>query len=173
VLKQPFVLWFTGLSGSGKTTLSHAVAEELARSGVKVEQLDGDKIRDLIPTTGFTRADRTEHLKKVAFLARDLESQGRIVVASFISPYEETRSFVRETVRNLVLVHVSTPLEECERRDVKGLYARARRGEIKNFTGIDDPYEPPRNPELEIDTSKVSLDQAVRRVVSYIHRYID
>ncbi len=119
-----------------------------------VEYLDGDAMREIFPTTGFTRAERDAHLRRVGYLASRLEEHGVIVVASFVSPYRESRDFVRGLCRNFVEIYVATPLEECERRDVKGLYARARRGEIRNFTGIDDPYEPPEHPELTLDTRR-------------------
>ncbi len=161
----PAVLWFTGLSGSGKSTIAERVYQELAARGVKVERLDGDAFRDLFPA-GFTRAERDLHIRRVGYLASRLETHGVSVVASFISPYAEARDFVRRLCRNFVEIYVSTPLEECERRDVKGLYSRARRGEIRNFTGLDDPYEPPERPELTIDTRDTSVDDACALVLS-------
>jgi adenylylsulfate kinase len=161
----PAVLWFTGLSGSGKSTIATRVQEELVRRGVEVEYLDGDAMREVFPNTGFTRPEREEHLRRVGYLASRLEAHGVTVVASFVSPYRESRDFIRRLCRNFVEIYVATPLEECERRDVKGLYARARRGEIRNFTGIDDPYEPPEHPELTLDTRALSLDQCVAKVL--------
>ena len=161
---RPAVIWFTGLSGSGKSTIAERVFEGLRRRRVKVERLDGDAIRDIFPT-GFTRPERDAHIRRVGFLASLLEKHGVSVVASFVSPYAESRDFVRKLCRNFVEVYVSTPLEECERRDVKGLYAKARRGEIRNFTGFDDPYEPPERPELTIDTRVVSADEACALVI--------
>jgi adenylylsulfate kinase len=163
------VLWFTGLSGSGKSTIAVRVAEELARRRVPVERLDGDTVRDLFPT-GFTKPERDLHIRRMAYLASRLEHHGVTVVASFISPYAESRDFARKRCRNFVEIYVATPLEECERRDVKGLYARARRGEIKLFTGLDDPYEPPERPELTLDTRFVSADQATRLVLEELAR---
>jgi adenylylsulfate kinase len=160
------VLWFTGLSGSGKSTIAARVIEKLQANGVAVEHLDGDNIREIFPLTGFTRADRDGHVRRVGFLASRLENHGVTVVASLISPYEESRAFVRGLCDNFIEIYVSTPLDECERRDVKGLYARARRGEITGFTGIDDPYEPPVNPELVLDTSRLSVDEAVATVLN-------
>ncbi len=168
---QPAVLWFTGLSGSGKSTIAGLVYEELKRKGYRVERLDGDSIREIFPETGFTRPERDRHLRRVGYLAGKLESNGVIVVASFVSPYADTRDFVRTRCRNFLEIYVSTPIDECERRDVKGLYAKARRGEIKNFTGIDDPYEPPAQPELSIDTRTVPAEQAASMVLSeYLKR---
>jgi adenylylsulfate kinase len=169
---KPAVIWFTGLSGSGKSTISKAVAAQLQARGFRVEQLDGDKIRDIFPNTGFTRPERDAHIKRVGYLASKLEKNGVFVVASFVSPYEESRTFVRGLCQNFVEVHVATPLEICEQRDVKGLYARARRGEIKNFTGIDDPYEEPLRPDIRIDTTEISLEDASRQVLSLIDRHV-
>lgn len=162
---KPAVLWFTGLSGSGKSTISERVFERLREQGVPVEHLDGDRIRAVFPSTGFTKAERDVHIKRVGYLASRLESHGVFVVASFVSPYAESRDFVRRLCRNFLEIYVATPLEECERRDTKGLYAKARRGEIQNFTGINDPYEPPTRPELTLDTRHVSVEEACETVL--------
>ncbi len=159
------VLWFTGLSGSGKSTIAARVHQELQRRGVEVEYIDGDALREVFPNTGFTRAEREEHLRRTGYMASRLAAHGVTVVASFVSPYRESRDFVREHCREFVEIYVATPLDECERRDVKGLYARARRGEIKNFTGIDDPYETPEHPELTLDTRALSVEECVARVL--------
>jgi adenylylsulfate kinase len=159
------VLWFTGLSGSGKSTIAVRVHEELKRRGVDVEYIDGDALREVFPNTGFTRAEREEHLRRTGYMASRLAAHGVTVVASFVSPYRESRDFIRRHCRKFVEIYVATPLDECERRDVKGLYARARRGEIKNFTGIDDPYETPENPELTLDTRALSVEECVVRVL--------
>jgi adenylylsulfate kinase len=165
---RPAVLWFTGLSGSGKSTIALKVVEELRRRGDRVEHLDGDTIRNILPEIGFSHAERDAHVRRIGFLASRLEEHGVIVVASLISPYAESRSFVRGLCDNFIEIYVATPLEECERRDVKGLYARARRGDIKNFTGIGDPYEVPVNPELTIDTGEMSADEAAALVVNRV-----
>jgi len=164
------VIWFTGLSGSGKSTIAERVADELRRSGVPVEMLDGDTIRSVFPNTGFTKDERDAHVRRVGFLASRLEFHGVTVIASLVSPYRESRDFVRGLCRDFFEIHVSTPLDECERRDVKGLYAKARRGEIRNFTGLDDPYEPPPAPELAIDTSQLSVDEACARVLEAVRK---
>jgi adenylylsulfate kinase len=167
---EPAVIWFTGLPGSGKSTVADWVAEALRRRGFPVERLDGDAVRRIFPETGFTREDRDAHLRRIGYLASKLEAHGIFVVASFVSPYGESRGFVRSVCRRFVEVYVSTPLEECERRDPKGMYARARRGEIAHFTGVSDPYEPPAAAELTLDTSRVSLEAAgteVLRVLGY------
>ena len=165
---EPVVLWFTGLSGSGKSTIADWAARELIARGFKVERLDGDTIRDIFPNTGFSRAERDAHIKRVGYLASKLEQNGVFVVASFVSPYRESRDFVRSLCKNFVEVHVATPLAVCEQRDVKGLYAKARRGEIQNFTGIDDPFEPPLNPDLVVDTTKMPIEKAGKLVVDIL-----
>jgi adenylylsulfate kinase len=165
---EPVVVWLTGLSGSGKSTLAERLAADLQGRGLRVERLDGDTVRNLFPNMGFTRPEREEHIRRVGFLASKLEQNGVFVIASFISPYQNSRDFVRGLCRRFVEVHVSTPLEVCERRDAKGLYARARRGEIANFTGVSDPYEPPARPELAIDTSALAPEDAARRILEYL-----
>jgi 3'(2'),5'-bisphosphate nucleotidase len=162
------VIWFTGLSGSGKSTLARRVVEALQARGEPVEYLDGDTIRDIFPATGFSREERDGHIRRVGYLASRLERHGVTVVASLVSPYRASRDFVRGLCRRFVEVHVATPLAECERRDAKGLYARARRGEIRQFTGIDDPYEAPASPEVRIDTTGRTVDDAVERVLDAI-----
>jgi adenylylsulfate kinase len=159
------VLWFTGLSGSGKSTIATRVHEALERRGVAVEYIDGDALREVFPSTGYTRPEREEHLRRTGYMASRLAEHGVTVVASFVSPYRESRDFIRKLCRAFVEIYVATPLDECERRDAKGLYARARRGEIRNFTGIDDPYEPPEHPELTLDTRVLSVDESVAQVL--------
>jgi adenylylsulfate kinase len=137
----------------------------LAERGTDVEYIDGDALREVFPTTGFTRAEREEHLRRTGYMASRLAAHGVTVIASFVSPYRESRDFIRRLCPGFMEIFVATPLDECERRDVKGLYARARRGEIRNFTGIDDPYEVPEHPELTLDTRALSVDQCVGRVL--------
>ena len=162
------VLWFTGLSGSGKSTIAVRVHEALVQKQVEVEYIDGDALRDVFPNTGFTRPEREDHLRRTGYMASRLAAHGITVVASFVSPYRDSRNFIRKLCSNFVEIYVATPLDECERRDVKGLYARARRGEIKNFTGLDDPYEPPEHPELTLDTRALSVDECVDKVLAQI-----
>jgi 3'(2'), 5'-bisphosphate nucleotidase len=162
------VLWFTGLSGSGKSTIAKRVVQALEASATPVEYLDGDAIRELFPATGFTRPERHAHIRRVGWLASRLERHGVTVVAALVSPYEESRRFVRGLCRRFTEIWVSTPLAECERRDAKGLYARARAGEVAHFTGLGDAYEPPSSPELTIDTTGLSVDDAVATVVRYL-----
>jgi adenylylsulfate kinase len=160
------VLWFTGLSGSGKSTIAIRLHQELLRRGMDVEYIDGDALREVFPNTGFTRAEREEHLRRTGYMASRLAAHGVVVVASLVSPYRESREFIRRLCPNFGEIYVATPLEECERRDVKGLYARARRGELRNFTGIDDPYEPPEHPELTLDTRNATVEECVGQVLT-------
>jgi len=166
--QQPGVtIWFTGLSGAGKSTISQAVEKELRALGLKVEALDGDVVRqNLTKGLGFSKADRDENIRRVGFVAHLLTRNQVIVLVSAISPYREIRDEVRQKIGNFVEVYVNTPLEICEKRDVKGLYKKARAGEIKNFTGIDDPYEPPLTPELECRTDLQSLEESVSQVLA-------
>lgn len=145
--------------------------EKLKERGLRVERLDGDSVRHIFPATGFSREEREQHVKRVGYLASKLEQNGVFVVCSFISPYRDSREFVRGLCKNFVEIHVATSLEECERRDPKGLYAKARRGEIKNFTGIDSAYEEPANPEIRLNTGDATIDNAVSDVLAYIKRF--
>lgn len=166
----PAVIWFTGLPGSGKSTVADWVAEQLRQRGLPVERLDGDAVRRIFPETGFTREERDAHLRRIGYLAGKLEAHGVFVVASFVSPYIASRDFVRSVCNSFVEIYVSTPLEECERRDPKGLYARARREEIQNFTGVSDPYEAPVSPEVTIDTRTLSVEAAGAEVLRVLGR---
>ncbi len=167
---RPAVIWFTGLPGSGKSTVADWVAGELRRRGLPVERLDGDAVRRSFPAMGFTRKERDEHIRRIGHLAGTLESNGIFVVASFVSPYADGRAFARAAARSFLEVHVATPLEECEKRDPKGLYARARKGELRDFTGINDPYETPQAPDVTIDTSRESVEESGRKVLDALER---
>ncbi|MBC6421090.1 MAG: adenylyl-sulfate kinase [Hormoscilla sp. SP12CHS1] len=159
-------LWFTGLSGAGKTTISRAVAEALRSKRYPLEILDGDIIRqNLTKGLGFSKEDRDENIRRIGFVSHLLTRNGVIVLVSAISPYRQIRQEVREKVKDFVEVYVNAPLAVCEERDVKGLYKRARAGEIKAFTGISDPYEPPVNPEIECRTDKEELSESVAKVL--------
>jgi len=159
------VIWFTGLPGSGKTTLALAVEKVLRARQLPVESLDGDSIRAHFPKVGFSRPEREEHIRRVGHLASRLQDHGVNVVASLISPFEESRSFVRQLCGDFIEVYLATPLEVCEQRDPKGNYRKARAGEIVGFTGVDDIYEPPNNAELIIDTSQLSVEDAVKQII--------
>jgi len=169
---QPFVVWMTGLSGAGKTSIAKKVAEKLQAKGLKTEHLDGETIRDLFPDTGFSKPEVNEHIKRVGLLAGRLENKGVFVVASFISPYKESREFVRDLCKNFIEVYISTPLKVCEKRENNNLYKRARLGEIKNLPGIDVKYEIPQKAELIIDTSDHSINESVNIVYNYLKRYM-
>ncbi|BAW97020.1 adenylylsulfate kinase [[Synechococcus] sp. NIES-970] len=160
-------VWFTGLSGAGKTTISHALAERLKEAGCKLEILDGDIVRtNLTKGLGFSKEDRDENIRRIGFVSHLLTRNGVIVFVSAISPYRAIREEVRHRIGDFVEIFVNAPLEECERRDVKGLYQRARAGEIKGFTGIDDPYEAPLNPEVECRTDLEELDESIEKVMA-------
>jgi adenylylsulfate kinase len=158
-------VWFTGLSGAGKTTISKAVAEKLRSQGYKLEVLDGDIVRqNLTKGLGFSKEDRDENIRRIGFVAHLLTRNDVIVIVSAISPYRTIREEVRDRIGDFVEVFVNAPLAVCEERDVKGLYKQARAGEIKGFTGIDDPYEPPLNPEIECRTDREELAESVAKV---------
>jgi len=169
---RPMVIWMTGLSGAGKTTIGKALCRELSLRRLPCEYLDGDTIRQIFPQTGYTREERDAHIRRVGFLASRLEANGVFVVSALISPYRASRDFVRQTCSNYFEVYVAAPLELCERRDPKGLYAKARQGLIKNFTGIDDPYEPPERPEIVIPTDRMNPQQAAKAILKEVERRI-
>ncbi len=169
--QRPCILWFTGLSGSGKSTIANLVEKRLADIGRHTYILDGDNVRHgLNKDLGFTDADRVENIRRVGETARLMVDAGMIVLVSFISPFTSERRMARDLVEDgeFIEIHVETPLEVCEARDVKGLYARARRGEIKNFTGIDSAYEAPAAPEIRVDTTERSAEQAAAEIVDFL-----
>lgn len=169
-VKAGFVLWFTGLSGSGKTTLSLEVERRLKEMGIPhVQRLDGDVVRkELTKDLGFSKADRDENIRRVGFVAKLLSDNGIPTLCAFISPYKDVRHEVRQKCSNFTEIFVYCPLEILIKRDPKGLYKKALNGEIKGFTGIDDPYEPPENPEITIDTSVESINEGAEKIISYI-----
>jgi len=161
-----FTLWLTGLSGAGKSTLATAVADELRRGGVRVETLDGDEVRqNLSKGLGFSREDRDTNIRRIGYVAKLLTRNGVVVISAAISPYRAVRNDVRREIGAFVEVHVKASLEECVRRDTKGLYARALAGEIAQFTGVSDPYEEPLAPELVIDTEREDVATSATRVI--------
>lgn len=172
--QRGLMLWFTGLSGSGKSTVAIAVERELHRRGFLCRILDGDNIRTGINSNlGFSNQDRIENIRRIAEVGRLFVDTGIITLAAFISPNREMRQMACGIigVYDFLEIYVSTPIEVCEERDVKGLYARARRGEIKDFTGVSAPFEAPVNPALSLDTSVLSLEESVGRVVSLIESH--
>jgi len=165
-----FTVWFTGLSGSGKSTIAHVVGPELDRRGLVVEYLDGDSVRQhLSKGLGFSKEDRDTNIERIGWVASRLTRQGGAVIAAAISPYRETRQKARELVEEFgafVEVYVATSLDECARRDVNGLYKKAFAGEIKGFTGVDDPYEAPESPEIVVETEGKSPEESAEVVIA-------
>lgn len=172
LLKQRgMMLWFTGLSGSGKSTVAIALERELHSRGLLCRILDGDNIRSGINNNlGFSAEDRVENIRRIAEVGRLFVYTGIITIAAFISPNNQLREMAAEIIGkdDFVEVFISTPLEECEKRDVKGLYAKARRGEIKNFTGISAPFEAPEHPDITLDTSKLPVEESVKILLDYV-----
>ena len=165
------LLWFTGLSGSGKSTIANVVEQKLYQNGYRTYTLDGDNIRKGINSDlTFSPEDRTENIRRIAETANLMIDAGLIVLAAFVSPYKKDRENIKSIVKdvNFVEVFINTSLEECERRDVKGLYKKARAGEIKNMTGISAPYEAPEHPDIEIKTEDLSVDEAADKIIKYI-----
>lgn len=172
LLKQHSVMiWFTGLSGSGKSTIAISLERELQKRGLLCRILDGDNIRSGINNNlGFTDEDRVENIRRIAEIGKLFIDTGIITIAAFISPNKDIREMASNIIgkENFLEIFISTPIEECERRDVKGLYAKARKGEIKHFTGISSPFEAPENPALSIDTSKLSVEESVNKLLELI-----
>lgn len=172
LLKQDSVMiWFTGLSGSGKSTIAIALERELQKRGLLCRILDGDNIRSGINNNlGFSAEDRIENIRRIAEIGKLFVDTGIITIAAFISPNNDIREMAANIIgkEDFMEIYVSTPIEECERRDVKGLYAKARKGEIKNFTGISAPFEAPQHPALSLDTSKLSVEESVNKLLELI-----
>lgn len=172
LLKQHSVMiWFTGLSGSGKSTIAIALERGLQKRGLLCRILDGDNIRSGINNNlGFSAEDRIENIRRIAEIGKLFVDTGIITIAAFISPNNDIREMAANIIgkEDFMEIYVSTPIEECERRDVKGLYAKARKGEIKNFTGISAPFEAPQHPALSLDTSKLSVEESVNKLLELI-----
>ena len=170
---EPFNLWFTGLPLSGKTTIADKVYKELQKLDIPLERLDSKDIRDVVPDIGFSREDRNRHMHRIGHLIKTLQNNSISTVASFVSPYRESRKAIREMVKNSVIVYVKAKVETCKERDYKGVYEKALRGELQNFSGVNDVYEEPKHAEIVIDTDEVSVDKAVQIIVKYIKkRYV-
>ncbi len=165
-MSRGFTVWLTGLSGAGKSTIAQALAPLLRERGLRVEVLDGDAVREhLSKGLGFSKEDRDTNIRRIGFVAHLLARNGVAVITAAISPYRATRDEVRALIGDFVEVYVRCSLEEAARRDVKGLYARALRGEIPNFTGVSDPYEEPLNPEVVVDTERETVQESVARIL--------
>jgi adenylylsulfate kinase len=167
---EPFNLWFTGLPLSGKSTIANSVYQELEKLDIPIERLDSKDIRELVPNIGYSREDRNRHFKRVGHLIQTLQNNSISTVASFVSPYRESRKAIRDMVQNNVVVYIKADLQTCKARDYKGAYEKALKGEYKNFTGVDDEYEEPEHAEIVIDTDKLSVEEAVDIIVKYIKK---
>ena len=168
---EPFNLWFTGLPLSGKTTIADKVYTELEKLHIPIERIDSKDIRDLIPGIGFTREDRNRHMHRIGNLVRTLQKNSVSTVASFVSPYRESRKAIRDMVKNNIVVYVKADVETCKKRDYKGVYEKAMKGELQNFSGVNDVYEEPQHAEITIDTDKMSVDEAVTLIVRYVKKH--
>jgi adenylyl-sulfate kinase len=175
MLNKGFTLWFTGLSGAGKSTLSVPVAERVRKAGLQVEVLDGDEVRThLSKGLGFSKEDRDTNIRRIGFVAELLSKNGVVAITAAISPYREVRDEVRQKVTRhgagFCEVYVECPIPVLAERDVKGLYKKALAGEVKNFTGVSDPYEPPVSPEVTVDSSKERVEDSVEKILSTLKR---
>ena len=169
--QKGFTLWFTGLPCSGKTAIADALAEDLRKKDIKLERLDGDIVRkSLTKDLGFTEEDRKQNIERVTFVAKLLTRNGVVVLASFISPYNKIREYSKKEIGNYILVYVKCSLEKCEERDVKGMYTKARAGEIKNFTGINHPFEEPDNPDIIVETDKHTIEESKNIILDALNK---
>jgi len=165
--QKGFTAWFTGIPCCGKTTIADKVAQVLKQRGYMVERLDGDIVRQgLTDDLGFSKKDRDENIKRVTFVAKLLTRNGVAVLTTFVSPYKEMRNKARKEIENFLEIYVKCPVDLCIKRDVKGMYKKAREGKIKNFTGLDDPYEEPEHPELTLFTDKETIDESVQKTIN-------
>jgi len=168
---EPFNLWFTGLPLSGKTTIADKVYTELEKLHIPIERIDSKDIRELIPDIGYTREDRNRHMRRIGNLIRTLQKNSVSTVASFVSPYKESRRAIREMVKNNVVVYVKADVETCKKRDYKGAYEKAMSGEYQNFSGVNDVYEEPQHAEIVVDTDHLDVDASVEIIVKYIKKH--
>ncbi len=167
---EPFNLWFTGVPLSGKSTIANKVYEELEKLDIPLERLDSQDIRDLIPGIGFSREDRNRHMQRIGHLIKTLQNNSISTVASFVSPYRESRKAIRMMVKNNIVVYVKADIETCKKRDYKGVYEKALSGELQNFSGVNDVYEEPQHAEIIIDTQTTSADEAAQIIIKYIKK---
>lgn len=171
-MQKGVTIWFTGLSGAGKTTISRLIEKELKEKKIQVELLDGDKVRQhLTSDLTFSKEDRKKNIERVSYIAKLLTRNNIVVLASFISPYEQIREYCRQEIGSFIEVYVKCSLEECIRRDVKGLYKKALNGEIHNFTGISDPFEEPKTPDLILETEKEAAHESASKVINYLRHH--
>ena len=171
-MQKGFTLWFTGLSGAGKSTLAGQVAAELRRRGLHVEILDGDEVRtNLSKGLGFSKEDRDTNIKRIGYVCKLLTRHGVVAISAAISPYREVRDHNRAEIGQFIEVYVACSIEELTRRDVKGLYKKALAGEVKNFTGVSDPYEPPLHPEITVDSERQSEAESLRAILEYLEQH--
>jgi len=168
---EPFNIWFTGLPLSGKTTIADKVYEELKKLDIPIERIDSKDIRELIPNIGYNREDRNRHIKRIGHLIKTLQNNSISTVASFVSPYEESREIIKKMVKNTIIVYLKADIETCKKRDYKGVYEKALNGEIQNFTGISDVYEEPKDAEIVIDIEKMSPDESADLIVKYVKKH--
>ena len=167
---EPFNLWFTGLPLSGKTTIANLVYKKLQKYDIPLERIDSKDIRNLIPGMGFTREERNQHMYRVGHLIKTLQHNSISTIASFVSPYRESRKVIREMVKNNVVVYIKADIQSCQERDYKGVYIKAISGELQNFTGISDIYEKPEHAEIVIDTDTMSAENAADEIVIYLKK---
>lgn len=172
--QKGITVWFTGLSGAGKTTVAKEIEKKLKKRDIYVQRLDGDIVREhLTQELGFTKEDRDKNIRRNTFVAGLLSKNDIITLCSFISPYRKTRGYARKEIEKrggFIEVYVNAPLEVCEKRDIKGLYQKARQGEIENFTGISDPYEEPENPDIELRTDKETVEESAKKIIDYLEK---
>jgi adenylylsulfate kinase len=167
---EPFNLWFTGLPLAGKTTIANSVYKELEKLDIPLERLDSKDIRSVVPDIGFTRDERNKHMHRIGHLIKTLQNNSISTVSSFVSPYRESRKTIREMVQNNIIVYVKTDIETCKKRDYKGSYEKAYKGELQNFTGVNDIYEEPQHAEIVIDTDILDIKEATNMIVKYIKK---
>jgi len=167
---EPFNVWFTGLPLSGKTTIADLVFEKLQKYQIPIERIDSKDIRELIPNMGYSRRDRHRHMVRLGHLIKTLQNNSISTIASFVSPYNESREVIKSMTKNSIIVYVKADIESCKERDYKGVYEKALRGELKNFSGINDVYEEPRDADIVIDTDRISAEEASEIIVRYLKR---
>ncbi|HBO16909.1 MAG: Adenylyl-sulfate kinase [Candidatus Moranbacteria bacterium GW2011_GWE2_35_2-] len=170
-MKKGIVIWLTGLPCSGKTTLSKEIEKYFQQKNLPIQRLDGDVVRETISKDlGFSKKDRDINIERLSYVAQMLSDNGVNVVSAFVSPYQKMRDFTRSLCENFVEVYVKCDIEECKKRDVKGMYAKAAKGQIKDFTGVDDPYENPKNPEIVVSTEKENIKESVEKIINYLEK---